>query len=136
MPSTAWWNLENLRRGELAPPDRESAARDRRRRGWLDARSPRSKGFQLASVIAQMNDGAGPDLLGVCDVENRFVLDLLVDTLATPLPGRSYAVVHADTDDARGIDVAFRPRPVSRSRPTRCSSTWSCAATPPASSSR
>jgi hypothetical protein len=54
-----------------------------------------------------MNDGAGPDLLGVCEVENRFVLDLHVDTLRTPLPGRSYAVVHADTEDARRIDVAF-----------------------------
>ena len=27
--------------------------------------------------------------------------------LNTPLPGRNYEVVHADTEDARGIDVAF-----------------------------
>ena len=54
-----------------------------------------------------MNGGAGPALLGVCEVENRFALDLLVATLGTPLPGRSYIVFHADTDDDRGIDVAF-----------------------------
>jgi hypothetical protein len=42
-----------------------------------------------------------------CEVENRFVLDLLLATLGTPLPERNYKVVDADTDDAPGIDVAF-----------------------------
>lgn len=46
-------------------------------------------------------------LLGVCEVENRFVLELLVAALQDPLPTRRYEIVHADTDDARGIDVAF-----------------------------
>lgn len=47
----------------------------------------------------------GPDLLGVCEVENKFVLDLLVQSLA--LPGRNYQVIHSDSPDQRGIDVAF-----------------------------
>src|SRR5215217_5044847 len=39
---------------------------------------------------------------------NRFVVDRLVERVnATLAPPRSYAVVHADTGDARGIDVAF-----------------------------
>jgi Endonuclease/Exonuclease/phosphatase family len=75
-------------------------------RGWTPQLRDR-KVAQLASVIGQMNGGAGPDLLGVCEVENRFVLDLLVDALAQLLPVRTYRVVHADTADARGIDVAF-----------------------------
>jgi Endonuclease/Exonuclease/phosphatase family len=54
-----------------------------------------------------MNGGAGPDLLGVCEVEKRFVLDLLVAALGTPFPGRTYDIVQADTEDERGIDVAF-----------------------------
>jgi predicted extracellular nuclease len=59
-------------------------------------------------VIAAMNTGHGPDLLGVCEVENRFVVDRLVERVNAMLPAtRSYAVVHADTGDARGIDVAF-----------------------------
>jgi hypothetical protein len=62
---------------------------------------------QLASVIAQMNGASGPDFLGICEVENRFVIDLLVEAMEGLVPGRSYAVAHADTDDARGIDVAF-----------------------------
>ena len=74
--------------------------------GWTAERRDR-KVAQLASVIAQMNSGSGPDLLGVCEVENRFVLELLVAALNTPLPGRNLEIVHADTEDARGIDVAF-----------------------------
>jgi len=52
-----------------------------------------------------MTGGAGPDLLGVCEVENAYVLGLLRDALA-PL-GRDYHIAHADTADQRGIDVAF-----------------------------
>ncbi len=106
----AWWNVENLFDEENAPPERRS---EKVRRvigddiaGWTPQLRDR-KIAQLASVIAQMNDGAGPDLLGVCEVENRFVVDLLVAAVEALLPGRSYDVVHADTDDARGIDVAF-----------------------------
>src|SRR5215217_4340218 len=106
----AWWNLENLFDEENAPVARRSEkvarAIGRDIEGWTPQLRDR-KISQLASVIAQMNGGAGPDLLGVCEVENRFVLDLLVATLATPLPARHYEIVHADTDDARGIDVAF-----------------------------
>jgi hypothetical protein len=59
-------------------------------------------------VIAAMNTGRGPDLLGACQVENRFVVDRFVERVNATLPApRSYAVVQADTDDARGIDVVF-----------------------------
>ncbi len=106
----AWWNTENLFDVEDAPPDRRP---DKVKRaigddikGWT-AEKLGKKINQLGSVIAQMNGGAGPDLLGLCEVENRFVLDLLIADLAVRLPGRTYDVAHADTDDARGIDVAF-----------------------------
>jgi predicted extracellular nuclease len=108
----AWWNLENLFDEE------DAVALDRRTdkvfraikndiAGWTPELRDR-KIEQLASVIAAMNTGQGPDLLGVCEVENRFVVDRLVEKVNAMLPApRDYAVVHADTDDARGIDVAF-----------------------------
>jgi predicted extracellular nuclease len=73
--------------------------------GWTP--QPRDRKIeQLASVIATMNTGLDSDLLGVCEVENRFVVDRLVDAVNATLPApRSYAVVHADTGDARGNDV-------------------------------
>ena len=106
----AWWNLENLFDEENAPAERRS---EKLRRvigsdlaGWTPERRDR-KISQLASVIARMNDGKAPDLLGVCEVENRFVVDRLAAAVHELLPDRQYEIVHADTDDARGIDVAF-----------------------------
>jgi predicted extracellular nuclease len=108
----AWWNLENLFDEENAVAlgrrtDKVFRAIKDEIGGWTPQLRDR-KIDQLASVIAAMNTGQGPDLLGVCEVENRFVVDRLVDRVNGTLPApRSYAVVHADTGDARGIDVAF-----------------------------
>ena len=111
MPSTyyvAWWNLENLfdEENSAAAHGQGGAGDQNDIAGWTPALRDR-KVAQLASLIARMNDGAGPDLLGVCEVENRFVLDLLVDARRRDAARPPYEVVHADTVDARGIDVAF-----------------------------
>ncbi len=111
MPSTyyvARWNLDDLFDEENSPRRTEKLQRTLGNDivGWTPARRDK-KLSQLSSVIAQMNGGAGPDLLGVCEVENRFVLDLLIDSITARLPVRNYELVHADTSDARGIDVAF-----------------------------
>ena len=52
-----------------------------------------------------MNGGRGPDVLGVCEVENRKVVEMLVAKLA-PL-GRKYEIVHQDSPSDRGIDCAI-----------------------------
>ena len=105
----AFWNVENL----FAPED--FADRPERLRskigsdlaGWTEALFAR-KISQLASIVGQLNGGAGPDILGVCEVENRFVLDRLVAALAEALPDRQYQVLHADSElEKRGIDTAF-----------------------------
>jgi endonuclease/exonuclease/phosphatase family metal-dependent hydrolase len=55
-----------------------------------------------------MHGGQGPDILGVCEVENAFVLQQLCTTLNAQIAGRNYSVVHVDsTRDHRGIDTAF-----------------------------
>jgi hypothetical protein len=102
----AWWNLENL----------FDVYNSTHREGWLQARlNNELKGWtgsvlqrkvdNLCSIIKMMNDNLGPDLLGVCEVENKPVLDRLVQGLSGP--GRDYGIVHHDTSDLRGIDVAF-----------------------------
>ena len=104
----AWWNLENLFDVEGSPRRTDKLARTIGNdiAGWTQALLDR-KVDQLARVIAQMNGGRGPDLLGACEIENAFVMDLLIANLHNRLPGRQYARVHADTSDQRGIDVAF-----------------------------
>jgi endonuclease/exonuclease/phosphatase family metal-dependent hydrolase len=104
--SVAWWNLENLFDVEGSPARTDKLQRTLKGelKGWTDAILTR-KISNLASIIRQLNGGKGPDLMGVCEVENRPVLQRMVDALA-PL-GRNYLVAHHDTADARGIDVAF-----------------------------
>lgn len=53
-----------------------------------------------------MNGNNGPDILGICEVENRWVVEKLVESLKH-LPQHRYGIVHANTKDNRGIDVAF-----------------------------
>lgn len=103
----AWWNLENLF-DEVASPRRTEKlqrALGNSIVGWTPALRD-LKIAQLASAIAQMHQGAGPDLLGVCELENAFVLQRMADACNARL-GRNYQIVHADTADERGIDVAF-----------------------------
>lgn len=104
-----FWNLENLFAPEGFPGRESWIARQvgSDLRGWSEPLFQR-KIAQLASIIAQFADGSGPDLLGVCEVENRFVLETLTAALDAALPNRSYGIVHADnTNDQRGIDTAF-----------------------------
>ncbi len=104
-----FWNLENL----FAPenhPDRLAWIANKNKNdlvGWSEALFDR-KISQLAKIIQGMNEASGPDILGVCEVENRFVLDRLVGVLNKGLSERDYKVVHADSErDKRGIDTAF-----------------------------
>lgn len=102
----AWWNLENLF-DTVDSPTRPAWLQQKlahELRGWDEAVLAR-KISQLASIISQMNQGRGPDILGVCEVENQAVFERLRDALA-PL-GRNYALAHHDTSDQRGIDIAF-----------------------------
>jgi predicted extracellular nuclease len=59
----------------------------------------------LAKVISKMNDGKGPDMLGLAEIENRKVIELLVAKLQ-PL-GRDYKIVHQDSPSGRGIDCGL-----------------------------
>ncbi len=105
----AFWNLENL----FAPanhPGRPAWLQRATRqdlRGWTSALFQHKLG-QLASVIERMNDAGGPDLLGVCEVENAFVIEQLCALLNGRLAQRTYRPVHVDSSrDLRGIDTAF-----------------------------
>ncbi len=102
----AWWNLENLFdvwNSKLRP---EWLAKELKSelKGWTKTVLAK-KIFNLSSIIKKMNLGKGPDLLGVCEVENENVMKMLADSLN--LPGRNYKVIHKDTKDKRGIDIAF-----------------------------
>lgn len=101
----AFWNLENLFDHENAQRDADLKNRLRSElRGWTAAIRDR-KISQQASVIGQMFNDLGPDLLGVCEIENERVLRFLAEEIN--VPGRDYRILPHDSPDARGIDVSF-----------------------------
>jgi predicted extracellular nuclease len=59
----------------------------------------------MAKVIASLNDGKGPDVLGMCEVENDLVLADLVRNEQLLIHG--YGIVHFESPDERGIDNAL-----------------------------
>lgn len=103
--NVAWWNLENLFDHETAVRDEELKKELKSElKGWTaDIRD--KKISQLANIIKLMFNGKGPDLLGICEVENESVTKRLSN--AINIPERNYAVVSHESNDARGIDVSF-----------------------------
>lgn len=105
----AFWNVENLFGPENHLERIDWVAKDLGKS--LDGWTPelyQKKLDQLAKIITQMKGGSGPDILGVCEVEDHHVLGDLVSTLAPLLPDRNYGCVHATADlSSRGIDTAF-----------------------------
>ena len=53
----------------------------------------------------------GPDILGVCEVENQSVLEILLRHKR--LRKENYQIIHKDAPDKRGIDVALVYKPTS-----------------------
>lgn len=63
------------------------------------------KANRLAKVILAAGEWNAPAFVGLCEVESYEVLDLLVRK--TTLSAYRYKIIHKDSPDSRGIDVAF-----------------------------
>ncbi len=59
----------------------------------------------ISKVIIAAGGWKTPDVLLFCEIENRYVLDKLASE--TPLTKTSYKIIHKDSPDHRGIDVAM-----------------------------
>ena len=84
---------------------------------WTKERYDR-KLHQLAEAISMAGEEL-PVMIGLCEVENRNVVEDLAKT--PPLDHVNYQVVHQDSPDERGIDVAFL---VDRKRATVGETVW------------
>ncbi len=77
-------------------------------RGWNSARY-KQKINKMYKVFIAAGEWEPPDLIGLCEIENKNVLfDLLRDT---PFSYYNYRFVHYDSPDRRGIDVALLYNP-------------------------
>lgn len=71
---------------------------------WTPAKLA-DKQNKLSKVILAANGFSIPDVVAMCEVENRFVMEKLLKE--TPLQRFNYRIIHKDSPDERGIDVAL-----------------------------
>jgi len=69
----------------------------------------RDKQNKIAKTLIAMGGWEPPAIIGLCEIENRYVLEGL--TRFTQLESVGYEIVHKDSPDRRGIDVAVLYRP-------------------------
>lgn len=103
-----FYNTENFfdcENDSLTSDDEFTPEGDRR---WTPGRL-HSKAEKLAKVILAAGKWNPPVFVGLCEIENLQVLELL--TKNTPLEKYRYKIVQKDSPDVRGIDVAFIYRP-------------------------
>ncbi|MCM4163909.1 MULTISPECIES: endonuclease/exonuclease/phosphatase family protein [unclassified Arenibacter] len=105
--TVAFYNLENLFDTANDPlildDDRTPDGKD----NWTMARY-RQKIHNMTKVLSEIGSSdtqTSPDIIGLCELENRQVLE---DLITHPhLREMDYGIVHFDSPDKRGIDVAL-----------------------------
>lgn len=100
-----FWNLENYfdTFDDPQTSDNEFTPFGERHWSWKKFMAKRNG---IAKVIISAGEGTNyPALVALAEVENRFVLEQLVRS--TPLALLNYGIVHRDSPDERGIDVAL-----------------------------
>ncbi|MBE0676615.1 MAG: hypothetical protein IH591_18315 [Bacteroidales bacterium] len=106
--TVAFYNVENL----FDTNDDEGTGDDEYLPGsakqWDEKRFGK-KVKDIAETLGSLNKTELPGIIGLAEVENRNVLDRLVDE--SPLKRGKYGIVHSDSPDERGIDVALLYRP-------------------------
>lgn len=99
--TAAWWNVENLFDTRDDPHTNDDEFTPRGEMHWtrwkLDSKL---QGIYKTLVMMDL-----PDVVGLAEVENKYVLRELCQ--GTPLAQVPYRYVHYDSPDRRGIDVAL-----------------------------
>ena len=98
------YNVENLFDTIDDPkiPDEEFLPESEKK--W-DAVKYQKKLDDLAKVISEVNPLETPEIVGLVEIENQTVLEDLLRTAA--LKDHKYAIIHEESPDFRGIDVAL-----------------------------
>ncbi len=96
----AFWNLQNLFDTMDDPEKNDEEFLPGSEIDWNDERLDK-KMYNLSRVIRSMNSRKGPDVLGICEVENQIVLEHMVDKYLNDL---EYKVAYIESPDNRGID--------------------------------
>ncbi len=103
----AFYNLENLYDTVDDPETLDDDFTPNGSKKWSNKRY-KKKLYKLAKTLSEVGTNATnnpPVLIGVAEVENKTVIEDLLDT--EPLRDHDYSYVHYDSPDERGIDCAL-----------------------------
>ena len=98
----AFYNVENLFDTVDNPQTNDKDFLPGEKLDWTDSKL-QQKINKLSKVIKQLGNGALPEILGLCEVENKKVVEALFNYCCKD----QYGIVHKDSPDERGIDVAL-----------------------------
>ncbi len=105
---TVFYNLENLFDTINSPNTNDSEFLPESKKKWNTYRY-NHKISQIGKVFSSLakyeNNNNMPDIIGLCEVENRFVIEDLLNT--SPFSNTDYTIVHQNSPDYRGIDCAL-----------------------------
>ncbi|MBE0646566.1 MAG: hypothetical protein IH596_02160 [Bacteroidales bacterium] len=102
--SVLFWNVENLfdYKDDTITSDEEFTSGGTMH--WTFSKLQK-KLAHVAKTILAAGQWNPPALIGLCEIENRYVLNKLI--YQSPLKTFGYRIIHRDSPDSRGIDVAM-----------------------------
>lgn len=102
------YNVENLFDpfDDTLTRDEEFTPQGSRHWTWNKMENKLNNIYRVVMAVGELEP---PALIGLCEIENFFVLHRL--TTKTPLSKYEYRIVHRESPDSRGIDVALLYRP-------------------------
>jgi len=105
--TVTFYNLENLFDTEDDPLTFDNDRTPQGKDHWTEAiyQAKLNNMAQVISEIGKEFTGNAPVLVGLCEIENRKVLEDLLDQ--NWLADTDYGILHFDSPDRRGIDVAL-----------------------------
>lgn len=99
-----FYNVENLFDIIDDPEKNDNEFLPDNKKNWTERRY-NDKLSNIHKVIVAVGEGQMPEIIGLCEIENRFVVEEIINK--TPLVKYGYDIVHHESPDKRGIDVAF-----------------------------
>ncbi len=102
--TVAFYNTENLFDTEDDPHKDDNEFLPGSEKKWTEERY-RKKLNDIARVFSEIDTINLPIAIGLCEIENRKVLEDLIAT--GKLSSGKYAIAHQESPDIRGIDVAL-----------------------------
>ena len=100
----AFWNMENFFDPFVDSTKSYNAFTEEGMQHWTKTRFYKKRNNMYKAILA-MSENRPLGILGMCEVENEYVLRSLVEQ--TPLKKHNYRIVHYEGPDKRGIDPAI-----------------------------